>query len=148
MKNSFLLILSVSVLILCATGCGDKISVHGKVTFSDGKPLDIGSVIFQGNGVVSRGLIQSDGTFRISTLKANDGVAPGNYKVYISGAVRGEADPNAKHDPDGGTSDEKIIPLIDVRFANPDTSELVCEVKRGMKLPQEIKVDYPTNQGQ
>ncbi|MCL2743453.1 MAG: hypothetical protein FWE67_06360 [Planctomycetaceae bacterium] len=136
-------LLLVIASLLLFTGCGDKLSLNGKVQFADGKPLTVGIVCFQGTGITARAPIQADGTFRVSTVKKDDGISPGSYKVFIAGAYIGDS--SVKGDPksDGGIPEGNITPLIDEKLMNPDTSGIICEVKSGMKLPFIIEVKEP-----
>ena len=71
--------------------------VTGKVTFEDGSPLTEGLVFFfradvpgasspKQRVVVPRGFIQLDGSYQMGTLKDDDGVAVGTYKVVVAPA--------------------------------------------------------------
>ncbi|MDR1964254.1 MAG: hypothetical protein LBQ50_10785 [Planctomycetaceae bacterium] len=145
MKYPYLFFVLFLLLMPFCVGCNKKVGVHGKVSFSDGKPLDLGIVCFQGDKFVYRGMIQLDGTFQMMTQKQADGVEPGTYKVFITGATRGKPLlPNVKFNSDAAPpDDEPPIPLIDERFTSPATSEITCTVTKGMTLPFEIKVEYP-----
>lgn len=140
----FLGAMIVCCLLLASIGCGKNVAVKGKVVFPDGKPLDVGIVLFEGNGTVARGPLQSDGTFTLSMVKQRDGLPPGTYKVYISGAIRGEeTGKNVKFDPDGSRPEGREILLIDRKLMSPETSTLSFEVSKSMKQPIEIPVTYP-----
>lgn len=128
--------------LLACLGCGDKVRVHGTVSFPDGKPLDTGMVCFQGNSIYARGTLDQKGHYRLSTLKPNDGIPPGNYRIYISGAAMLPPDPN--YDPEKTSIEKPPIDLIDQKYMTPHTSEITCEVTSDMKLPFDIQVDYPT----
>jgi hypothetical protein len=90
------IILLLSLFSLCLAGCGrvgldGLYPVKGVIT-SNGTPLE--GVLIQISPVVRaeghRGAAaqsRSDGTFTMTTLKANDGVFPGEYKVMISKRV-------------------------------------------------------------
>jgi hypothetical protein len=79
---------------VAATGCGstayETAPVHGKVAI-DGKPLFQGKVRFapiaKGEntqvGKPAFGDIQSDGTYRLTTFKADDGAVVGDHWVTI-----------------------------------------------------------------
>jgi hypothetical protein len=58
--------------------------VTGKVLFN-GRPLEFGSVVFQPpSGQPAQGEIQADGSFTLSTYRANDGAVVGPHKVRIT----------------------------------------------------------------
>jgi len=71
-------------------GCGGgglpgMVPISGKVYYQ-GKPLAEGTVLYSpvdANGRQARGELQSDGTFTLTTLKADDGALPGEYRVVI-----------------------------------------------------------------
>lgn len=132
------------LLLLISAGCSKNVSLYGEVQFSDGTPLNTGIVCFQNDKGVSRGPIQEDGTFTVSTLEDDDGIPPGTYKVFIAGAFRGDAATDAAANSDGGIPEGKVFPLIDLKQMNPDTSGLTCEVKSGIKLPHIIQVSAPS----
>lgn len=76
------------LLVLAATaGCnrGPKMApVTGTVRLN-GKPLEFGVITFQPpTGQPAQGEIQRDGTFTLSTYRANDGAVVGKHKVRIA----------------------------------------------------------------
>lgn len=82
------------VLLICAVGCEGKATTYpagGKVTFENGKPLTDGWVHFRSqNGdtpVTARGLIQSDGTFKLMTFKTDDGAVEGKHQALVTVTV-------------------------------------------------------------
>ncbi|MGL4943384.1 MAG: hypothetical protein ACRC46_09365 [Thermoguttaceae bacterium] len=119
MKNGYLRARYFCVvgLVLCVViGCGSKFKpLGGKVTFEDGKPLHCGYVVFVNGGFQSTGDIQADGTYTVGTLDMKDGIPPGDYQVYITGA--GET-----KDSGGYTS------FINKKFESTETSGLTCKV--------------------
>ena len=75
----------VAILAVTASGCGsDLAAVHGKVQ-REGNALSEGRVAFipVGGGHPASGEIQSDGSFQLTTLKPNDGAAPGTYRIIV-----------------------------------------------------------------
>jgi hypothetical protein len=113
---------------LVAGGCGSNrpsmAPVEGKVVYQ-GKPLEFGSVLFQPDaGPPARGVIQSDGTFHLSTYRDGDGAALGVNRVQITCndlQRPGAADTN--HEPGLGKSH------IPQKYARYDTSGLTVEVR-------------------
>jgi hypothetical protein len=78
-------LISGFALILC--GCGsDLVPVRGSVQ-RDGRAVPGGSVIVSpvGQGKPAVGLIQSDGSFQLTTEQPNDGAMIGQYRVTIAG---------------------------------------------------------------
>jgi hypothetical protein len=89
MLRTYRLILAAGGLLFLA-GCGGSTfpSVTGTVTL-DGQPLDGAVVVFSpdggaGGGQVATGVTDSDGSFKMGTLKLGDGVRPGKYHVTIT----------------------------------------------------------------
>lgn len=122
MKHPF--ILSVIVSLAICLGCGKNVELRGQVTYSDNnEPLTTGMVILENDHFQSRGLIGKDGTFRIGTLKTTDGLPPGTYRVYITGACM--------DDPVDGS--RPVWPLIESQYTSPTTSELTVAVDRSTR---------------
>lgn len=102
--------------------------VEGKVLYQ-GKPLEFGTVVFQpANGKTARGVIGSDGTFRLSTYDSGDGAVVGSHNVQVTcyETQRPGAPPpkvNAAGDADPG---KLLIPAKYTRFYS---SGLKAEVK-------------------
>lgn len=117
--------LSVAILILfSATGCGKKYyPVRGEVVFKDGKPLSGGWVFFQAvNADVktsSKGEIQPDGKFQLTTETKGDGAPEGQYRVAVKPPLPAKRE--GKNLPP---------PLIDPRYESPETSRLEFTVTR------------------
>ena len=124
------------LLLLFAIGCGGNVTVTGKVTFPDGSPLDHGEVIFETETSVSRGPINSDGTYSMFTGE-NMGVPKGTYKVSIGGFKPTVIAPPPALDADGrpmmgGPPQVSVIPpVFPVARAllNGETSGIVAEIK-------------------
>jgi hypothetical protein len=141
MRNTIVLLLCIAILSL-ASSCNGKIGVHGKVTFSDGKPLTKGTVIFQNEKIMASGNIQQDGSYTLGMLKDGDGCEPGSYQVFISGAADVKPAP-IREKPSDPVLDAKITLLINKKMTQPDTSGLTCIVEKEMKLPYNITVEPP-----
>jgi len=108
-------------LLVCCVGCGGKqgFSVGGKVTFPDGQPVTRGQVTFTSGSFTGGGSIIADGTYNINVR-----VPAGTYKVSVAAYAETTADQSVD------IADAKPPQsLIDPKFNNPETSELVCEVK-------------------
>ncbi|MCL2118311.1 MAG: carboxypeptidase-like regulatory domain-containing protein [Planctomycetaceae bacterium] len=105
-------------------GCSNKVQVSGKVVFEDGTPLTAGTVVFDNGREQAKGAISENGTYRLSSMANHDGIPPGEYGVYITGALgfRGPVtmQPGTVPRPDD---------LIDAKFTSKATSELTCAIK-------------------
>lgn len=114
--------LALFLVLLFVVGCGSgQVPLGGTVTFEDGTPLTVGSVCFASATVSVRGDIDSQGKYTVGTLTDKDGLPPGTYKVYISGAT--EETP-----PQGGGLVGSTRLLIDSRYANEASTPLTLEV--------------------
>ena len=134
MKTRFTLILCGFILVVLP-GCGNQqVQLSGKVTFSDdGSPLTVGTVNFINGSFQSRAPLQPDGTYTVGTYKANDGLPPGKYKVFVAGAVKVIGETAAA----GGSGQGGLVgmaggmpitePLIDPKFAAEASSALEFE---------------------
>jgi hypothetical protein len=127
-----------SLLLAGIVGCGGKdlYAVKGKVVYKDGanaSALAGGLVTFQPadpdmpNKVSSRGQIQKDGSFQMSTYQEGDGVHPGSYRIVV-------APPNvAKKNRDE---------LLDQRYRDFATSGLEIRVTQAVD-DYEVVVQKP-----
>lgn len=118
------------VLCLAMVGCGSgqapTVPVEGTVLYQ-GKPLTSGSVMFlSATGSVAVGEIGKDGTFRLSTDKA-EGATIGTHRVAINSFREPTAEERAK--AAGTESGPQPVPAIPQKYLTPDTSNLTAEVK-------------------
>lgn len=76
---------SVLVAAISVVGCGSDLATVQGVVQREGSKLAAGKIVFTpvGGGRTAFGEIQSDGTFRLTSERPNDGAAPGNYRVRI-----------------------------------------------------------------
>ena len=105
----------IALLVLITVGCGDnKVQLSGKVTYSDdGTPLGVGTVGLTTETYSARGVLAQDGTYTVSSVNPKDGLPPGKYRVYISGAHRAI---------DRGPDEVPLyVPLIDTKYETPET---------------------------
>lgn len=107
-------------------GCGPQrpaiAPVHGKV-FIDDRPLTQGRVVaVPSSGRGANGIIQSDGSFQLSTYGKNDGALVGTHKVAVVAYEGAGA---------GGPESSLGKLLVPQRYINPETSGLTIEVASG-----------------
>ena len=133
-------ILFVIWLVVPIAGCSDggrlpTYEVTGKVVFSDGAPLQGGWIIFESpeHGLAARGVIDTNGMYRLGTYEQSDGAVAGKQLVAIT-----PARPHG-YDPDKGRSRG----VIDQRFTHMDTSGLEFDVTPDGKNHFEITVEPP-----
>ena len=126
--------LTALLILLFCVGCGKNVPLRGKVLDQDGNPITIGVVNFVSEKGLSRAKIQSDGSYKVGTLKATDGLPPGTYKVYVSGAeVPIDSSPSqGPQQLDSMGQPIKRPPAFRRLLATPYTTEantpLTCEV--------------------
>ena len=147
MKKIFAIFVPLLVFAMM-TGCGDP-KVTGKVTFPDGTPLTKGQVMFQKEGFIASGDIQKDGTYSAGKLKDGDGLSPGTYQVFISGASTYDEEELEKAKVQGeglarstaGFRTPIPTDLVASKYKSPNSSGLTVEVKGRTKY--DIKVEPP-----
>lgn len=81
--------------------------------------INVGVVYFQQPDFIARGALQKDGTYKIGSASKKDGLPPGLYTVYISGANETNLDEKSS-----------LKPVIDDKFSSPSTSGLTVEVTK------------------
>jgi len=92
------------------------------------KELALSSVVFDlpEKQTSARGIVQPDGTFRLTTDKPNDGALAGAYKVMVVEAGR---------KPLGGGDGTLLAPgVLDSRYADPRTTDLTATVVPGKNV--------------
>ena len=102
-------------IVSCAVilGCGGNQSLSGRVTYTDGSPLETGTVCFEAGSFLARGDIKEDGKYTVGSERADNGIPSGTYQVYIMGAEKV---------PEGRLG--LPTPLIDKKYSNTATSGL------------------------
>jgi hypothetical protein len=117
------------VAVVMVGGCGGHgpYPVEGTVVWEDGSPareLANAQVVFDlpEKQISSRGSVQADGTFRLTTHKPNEGALPGDYKVMVLEVGR-------KTMPGDAT---QLMPgAMDSMYSDPSTTTLTATVKPG-----------------
>jgi hypothetical protein len=135
--NTLIRYLFILLVFAGVSGCGDGfVPLRGKVTFSDdGSPVTTGFVYFDSGGKLARGKINADGTYIVGSLSDTDGLAPGNYKVYVQATG---PDPSVAITASGL---RPPVSLVDPKFSSAATSGLECQVDRSTKS-YDIVVDW------
>jgi hypothetical protein len=126
MKYSIFISLTLSLLLFA--GCGGNVGLSGKVVFSDDQsPVPMGTVglISEAGTFSARGDIQRNGTFVVGSIRANDGLPPGKYRVSVFSQKHvGDTIPDEE-----GESGEPIFELlVHPKYGNPDTSGITIEI--------------------
>ncbi len=112
--------------LLALAGCGGTdrpYPVSGKLVYKDNgepvKELAGFEVTFTSEklGKSAVGRVAEDGTFRLTTVRENDGAWPGKYRVIL----------NQPHpEPERG---ERRHPVVDLAYENPEKSDLEATVE-------------------
>lgn len=121
------------VLLLLCVGCGADVSVKGKVTFDDGKPLTKGRVVFTSmdSKYQAMGSLDADGRFSMEGDTAA-GIKPGEYRVSLQSAhTGGDYVPGASITAAATTS--PIVKLVNSKYDDPSTSEITFKVSSSVK---------------
>lgn len=129
-------LVAISSLLLMGCGGGTR-SVRGVVTL-DGAPVAGATVLFMpdGPGHPASGFTSSDGTFRLTTYKEDDGALPGNYRVLIQkteaakdpGSAERSALERAKAKIEEKTVQKRRPHVLPEIYAKFDTTPLRCSV--------------------
>jgi hypothetical protein len=140
-----LIALLVALAVSC-TGCGESgpklVKVRGKVTMQN-KPLACGVLTFQPleNGQIttrrpSIGVIEVDGTYRISTFESYDGAMPGEYLVGVDGSLNKDTGSNSIDPVDRPAPTSGNVPA---KYLSPQTSGLKATVPADAR---EVTIDF------
>ena len=101
--------------------------IEGRASYK-GEPLKFGTVMFQNakGGQPAIGVIQADGSFKMTTPRTGEGVKPGSYLISVS--CYENQDPTRPPMPDHGDMAPGKL-LIPKRYMLASTSGLTAEVK-------------------
>jgi len=116
-RSFFFILLVCSCLIV---GCGDRVTVSGRITFPDGEPLTEGSVVFESENYQAYSYIGADGSYSLGEVEPGDGIRPGEYKIRILASTG------------GGSDGAPLVNLVDSKYESTATSGLTCTVKGKM----------------
>ncbi|MDR1382300.1 MAG: hypothetical protein LBJ67_00420 [Planctomycetaceae bacterium] len=140
MKNRMFMLLGVLCVFVIA-GCGKNVKVTGKVTFSDGSPLTVGTIYFTNGTVSAYGKINGNGAYKLGMIKEGDGIPPGSYQIYFTGATQPSGDPKLQQTDEDGKPYAPQVLVIAPKYSTPEKSGLSCEVKGVMK--HDITIEKP-----
>jgi hypothetical protein len=118
---------------VCLIGCGKNVSLRGKVLYEDSTPITVGTVNFTTGTHLSRGKIQPDGSYAMGTNKEKDGLPPGSYKIYITGAeipIEPKIKPEVQNNANGlpVSSMPRYQQLVGKEYMTASTTPLTCDV--------------------
>jgi hypothetical protein len=106
----------------CDSGQLKTYPVKGKVVFADGSPVKVGTVETKSvdYGVQATGNIDLDGSFTLTTYRANDGAVSGQHRCVVIQFVPVEEIPNYRPSTMG---------VVNRKHSMYSTSELTLTVK-------------------
>lgn len=119
-------------------GCGEKqpatYPTRGRVAFSDGKPVMLGTVeLLSENGKWNaQGAIQPDGTFVLGTFTSDDGAVAGNHKAIVMQLIVSDGLP--KHSMDHG---DPVDPFYGSYSSSPLTASIQASESNEITLTVE-----------
>ena len=111
-------------------GCSKQVAVTGKVSYTDGSPVQAGQVVFDDNKYAFRGHIGTDGSYKLGGNKDGDGIIPGKYSIYLIDTDVSEMDEHGV---------VKHVSHVARKYVAPETSGLTCEVKGKMTFDFEVE---------
>ena len=130
------------------SGCG-KPKVTGTISYPDGTPLQAGTVYFESATYSASGYVNPDGKYSLGGEKAKDGIPPGKYTIFITGAIKMDtsADSGFRTNEAGLSRTPGVLAptqrLLDPKYESPTTSGLSVEVTKSMV--HDITVEKPAS---
>jgi hypothetical protein len=119
---------------------GGGVIVTGTVKFSDGTPVDFGSVAFDDGKKMFNGTI-TNGNYATGISKVEK-IPAGTYRVYLQGTTVQEKTWGKGEDGSDILLDYKEVPRVAAKYTSPETSGLTLEVKGG-KQTFDMTVEKP-----
>ncbi|MFO0999363.1 MAG: carboxypeptidase regulatory-like domain-containing protein [Planctomycetaceae bacterium] len=118
-------LMSALSLVVTSGGCGEKqpatYPTRGRVAFSDGKPVMLGTVelLSEDGKWNAQGAIQPDGTFVLGTFSSDDGAVAGNHKAIVMQLIISDGLP--RHSMDHG---DPVDPFYGSYSSSPLTASI------------------------
>lgn len=129
----------LAVVISCAfffTGCSkpaglaNMVPIRGTVSY-DGRMLTEGTVIYapvDSEGRQARGTIQPDGSFRLTTLRKDDGAQQGEYKIVVIALEPHPGEPQSRDEVEAAGGPIKRGYVVPKRYTSAATTDLADSV--------------------
>ncbi|MCC7085065.1 MAG: hypothetical protein IT427_08665 [Pirellulales bacterium] len=133
-------------------GCGQSgpktIPVSGQVTYQ-GTAVPAGLIVFLPASDMEcrpgRAFVQSDGSYRATTVKKGDGLMAGEYRVSIMPApLPNDVAQKKGSGPGGSNGENRPTPTIPSRYGSPETSGLKLTVDASASS---VTFDMPLTDG-
>lgn len=135
--RSRILMSALGFFVLCS-GCGQKqpptYPARGRVSFSDGKPVMLGTVeLLSADGKWNaQGTIQPDGTFVLGTFASDDGAVEGTHQAIVMQMIVSDGLP--KHSLDHG---DPVDPFYGSYASSPLTATIQAAESNDITLTVE-----------
>ncbi|MEY2726750.1 MAG: hypothetical protein RLZZ458_2617 [Planctomycetota bacterium] len=126
------------LILFFSAGCGSDqprtYPARGKVVFSDGDPVRLGTVelLSDEHGTTATGKIQQDGTFVLGTFSATDGACAGKHRAIVTQLA--VFDGTIQHQRDHGA-------MVDPRFGSYTSSTLTVSIRKAAQNEIELEVE-------
>lgn len=123
-------------------GLPNMVPIRGTVSYA-GKLLTEGTVIYapvSGDGRQARGTIQPDGSFRLTTLRENDGAQHGDYKIVIIALEPHPGEPPSRAEVEAARGKIKRGSIVPERYTKASTTELSDSVNDDHSGVMEIEL--------
>ena len=142
--------LSAIIAVLLSTGCHESglpnmVPIRGTVTY-DGQPLTEGNVLYlpkTSGGRQARGDIQPDGSFRLTTLRKDDGAQMGEYDIVVIALNPHPGEPSREELEAAGGLIERGY-AIPEKYTKRETSGLSDSVSKDHSGKMEIMLTSDT----
>lgn len=138
LRSAFWRVAMSPLLLVLFAGCGSDqprtYPARGKVVFSDGDPVRLGTVelLSDEHGTTATGRIQQDGTFVLGTFAATDGACAGSHRAIVTQLA--VFDGTIQHQRDHGA-------MVDPRFGSYTSSTLKVTIRKAAQNDIELKVE-------
>lgn len=118
----------------CSDGRLPTYPASGRVIFTDGSPVHVGTIELKSReyGIHARGSIDTDGHFVLTTYDSGDGAVAGTHDCVVVQMVMVEEIPNFRPSTEG---------IIHPRFGSYSSSGLVVEVAQGDSNDLKVTVE-------
>lgn len=133
-----------SLLLVCVVGCQappDLAPVSGKITIAGQPPQYLGQITFYPTDGrrAAIGIVQPDGTFKLTTFKDGDGAFVGEHRVAIAISRQETPTPKGKGLTGEGAVPSGVVWIVPEQYADETKSGLTATVER----VERNEIDFP-----
>ncbi len=134
--------LLLTFLCLTSAGCGEDrpkiVPTQGKVMFSDGTPVKLGTVelLSDEHKLSATGTIRNNGSFQLGTFTSDDGAVPGKHRAIVTQMIINDTLP--RHVVDHGSPVDPIYGSynsspLEVTISDSGPNEITLTVEKAKK---------------